>query len=141
MERRERVGAGDDHAKVLIPRVQTTEKCEDEHLIGDRSVEISQRVSKAFHLLAVFSNGEIALDEVAKLGVEVKSLRLLVLEELIFQGYPGVTISAATLADDVFKFDGDGSSHPGEDNIIHAIPSRVLKEDSVAEGMISERSA
>jgi hypothetical protein len=81
------------------------------------------------------------LDEVLELGVEVKSPRLLVSEELIFQGNLGLTGSTATLTDDVLKFDGDGSSHLGEDNTVHAISGRVLGEDGVAEDMINKGEA
>jgi hypothetical protein len=73
----ERDWTGDDRVEVFIPRVEATEKREDKNPIVDWSVEISKSTSKAFHLAAVLSDGEIALDEVAELGVEVKSPRLL----------------------------------------------------------------
>jgi hypothetical protein len=56
LEGRERGGAGDDRAKVLISQVEAMEKCKDKDPIIDRSVEISKSIRKAFHLTVVLSD-------------------------------------------------------------------------------------
>jgi hypothetical protein len=63
----------------------------------------------------VVVDGEIALNEVAKLRLKVDGTRLLVAEELRLDGEPGVSNSGALGGDDFSDVIGERADDPGLD--------------------------
>jgi hypothetical protein len=81
------------HADGLEALIQTANEVEDEGAVGDDFTQVAQRVRHALQLLAVVGDVQIALNEVAELGVEEEGACLAVVEELGLHRAPGGTSS------------------------------------------------
>ena len=84
---------GDDG--VLL--VEAAKNVEDESAIRDVFAKITELLGLLLELGAVVVDAEIALTEVAEVSIEVECAMLLVPEELVLDGEPGGTRSAAAI--------------------------------------------
>jgi hypothetical protein len=57
-------------------------------VVGDGTCEVGLGVGHTLHLAIVVAHREVALDEVAKCGVEVKHARLAIVDELVLDQVP-----------------------------------------------------
>lgn len=95
----------------------------------DGLAKVSEGVSHGLHLAAVVIDGEGTLGKGAKLSVEEHGARLAVVQELLLELKPGnPSRDNVTVADDVEEVGGDGVVEPGDNDAIHAGPSRFWKE-------------
>ena len=92
--------------------IQTADDIEDEGAVADDLAQVRKHVGHALHLLAVLSDGQIALREVAKLGIEEQGARLAVVEELGFHSNPSIAGSGVPRGDGGGKIVGDGADDP-----------------------------
>jgi hypothetical protein len=88
--------------------------------------------------VTIVAHREVALDEVAECGVEVKRARFAIVDELVLDHVPDLTRGDTVLLGDVLKFADDHAEDPGEDGGLHAIPGRVIDTRSVGEDMVVE---
>jgi hypothetical protein len=124
--------------------VQALEDIENEGAVVNDLTEISKNVGHPLHLAAVVVHGEIALNEDAELGVEVKSSRLAVAEEPILDGEPRGARRVVVFAHAVHEVTGDRAEDPRQHDDVHAAPggmSKVLRvgEDVAGEGVALQR--
>ena len=84
---------GDDG--VLL--VEAAKNVEDKSAIRDVFAKITELLGLVLELGAIVVDAEIALTEVAEVGVEVEGAVLLVPKELVLDSEPGGTRSAATV--------------------------------------------
>jgi hypothetical protein len=78
----------------------------DLHFVRER-VEVVEVVVHGLHPATIVVDGEVPLNKVAELRVEVQGAGLAIVEELVLNGKPDLTSSAATLADGCLEVDGE----------------------------------
>jgi hypothetical protein len=94
VEGREQRVVRSDGSKVIIPLVQPLKNVDDETAVGDGVVEVGQGVSHALHLETIVAHREVALDKVAKRGIEVKHTCFTVVDELMLKRAPDLRMTA-----------------------------------------------
>jgi hypothetical protein len=123
---------------MIVLLVQPPKNIEDEVAVGDGAAEVAQGVRHALHLVTVVTHREVTLDEVAERGVEVKYACFSVDDELVLDRALDLARGNAKLLDDVLKLGGDRAEDPGEDDSLHALPSKVVDERGIREDVICE---
>jgi hypothetical protein len=88
--------------------------------------------------VTVVTHREVTLDEVAECGVEVKYACFSVDDELVLDRALDLARGNAKLLDDVLKLGSDRAEDPGEDDSLHALPSKVVDERGIREDVICE---
>lgn len=97
--------------------IESADHVEDEDAVSDDLTEGAEIVGHLLEVAAVLSDGEIALDEVAELYLDLDGTHLLVAEELGLDNKPGVLDNGALGGDDL----GEGVEDPGLDHAIHLL--------------------
>jgi hypothetical protein len=87
----ERAPAPEMDADVLVALVKPTKHVEGQGAVSDVLVEVSEVVGHLLEALAILGDGEVSLSKGAKLGVEVEGAGLLVADEMVLDGEPGLT--------------------------------------------------
>jgi hypothetical protein len=126
VEGRERCAAGDDGLEMIIQLVQPLKNVEDDIAIRDYIVEVSQGVGHALHLATVVTHRELTLDEVAECGIEVKCPHFAIDDKLVLEHELDLACGDVALLGDVLKLTGDSVEDPGDQDALHALPSRVV---------------
>jgi hypothetical protein len=88
------------------------QKVQNQGTVRHWLTEIVEGVRQVFHLAAVLLHGEVPLGELVELGIEVKSLGVLVPEELFLEGEPRLAARVRLVMDDVLELDGDRAMEP-----------------------------
>jgi hypothetical protein len=101
------------------PLVEATNKVEDEGAVSDHLAKRSEVVGHLFQLAAVGGDRKIALDEVAKLGLQVDGASLAVPKELRLNSNPGIMCCGTLGGDNLDQIVGEGGDDPGFDNAVH----------------------
>jgi hypothetical protein len=130
--------AQDDGSEMIIPLVQPSEDVEDKVAVGDHMTEVTEGVGHALHLVSVVAYQEVALNEVVERGVEVKRAYLTIADELVLEREPDLARGDATLLGDVLKLTGDRAKDSGDDDALHALPSRVVDRRGIRENVVSK---
>jgi hypothetical protein len=133
-----RRAACDDGSKMIILLVQPPKNVDDKVVVRDGATEVSPGVVRALHLATVVAHREVALDEVAECGVEVKHVCFIVADELVLDRAADLARNDAMLVGDVLKLAGDRVEDSGEDDGLHAIPGKVVDKRSVREDVVGE---
>ncbi|WVZ70559.1 LOW QUALITY PROTEIN: hypothetical protein U9M48_019218 [Paspalum notatum var. saurae] len=81
-------------------------------------------IRHALELATVVGDGEVALLEVAELGVDVEVPSLKVAQELGLNSMPGASCRRTALHNGVDQVLGDGAVNPGTDDAVHAVRRR-----------------
>jgi hypothetical protein len=111
VEVQERHAARDDDTKMIVPLVQSSKNVEDEVAVEDGATEVGH----ALHLVTVVAHREVALDEVAERGIEVKHAHFTVADELVLDCVSNLTRGDAVLLYDVLKLIGYYTKDPWEE--------------------------
>jgi hypothetical protein len=138
VEGRERRATRDDGSKMIVPLVQPSEDVVNEVAVGDHAAEVAEGVGHALHLMTVVAHREVALDEVAEHGVEMKRARLAIADELVLEREPDLARSDVALIEDVQKLTGNRAEDPGDDDALHALPGRVIDGRGIGENVVGE---
>jgi hypothetical protein len=85
--------------------------------------EVREVVNHSLHLAVVGVDGEVLLDEVMKLGVEVEGTCLVVAEELLLNGKLDMASGVTMLVDGRLEVDDEGAEKPREDDTVHPPPT------------------
>jgi hypothetical protein len=75
-------------------------------VIIDVCVEVTEVIVHGLHPTTIVVDGEVPLNKVVELRVEVQGAGLAIAEELVLNGKPDLTSGAATLADGCLEVDG-----------------------------------
>jgi hypothetical protein len=122
--------------------IQATQHVQDDGTVVDDLSKITKGLSHPLHLATIVADGEIALHENMKLGVEAKCASFAIAEELLLDGQPGAVRSATRGASRLHQLGGECAQHPGQHNDIHAPPGwhggASVGEDMVGEGVLLE---
>jgi len=119
--------------------VEAADHVEDKSAVGDDFAEGPKVVSHLLESTTVLRDGEVALDEVAELRLELDGTGLLVAEELGLDGKPCISGGGALGGDDF----GECAENPGLHHAVHPNPVRgedwcvevdVILERELAEG-------
>lgn len=119
--------------------VEPADDVEDEVAVGDLLAEITEGVRHALEAVTVVLDGQVALDDVPKLGVEVEGSCLPVIKKLRLNGEPGGACGNAALTaihDDVDEVVGNGAVEPRLDDAVHPSPIRRSQGGNVTENVI-----
>jgi len=98
LELRERAAAAEMAADVAVPVVEPTDDVENQRAIGDGLAKGSEAVRHGLETAVVVGDGEIALDEVLELQVEVERASLQVPQKLGFQTSRAVEVRSITVS-------------------------------------------
>jgi hypothetical protein len=114
-----------------------------EHVHGEDAVrnglaELDERVGEGLHPPAVVGDGESALTQCAKLGVDKLHACLAVAYELLFKRNPRDVGRRSGGGDDLEEVGGDGAVQPGQHMKIHLHPVWIIRVDGVAEDVIGK---
>jgi len=116
------VGAAKVEADGFEPFVEAADDVEDEGAVGDGFAEVAEILRLALVEQTVVSDGEVALTEVAEVGVGVQGARRLIPEKLGLDGEPNVAGRGVTLGDGVGEVVGDGAEKPSPHDAVHPDP-------------------
>lgn len=116
--------------------VELADDVKDEGVVGDRLVEITKSVHHTLETPAIVHDGQVTLDKVPELGIELEGPHLPVAEKLCLNGEPSGMGSGTVLHDDVDKVVGNGAIEPRPDDAVHAPPIRRGHSRNVAKNMI-----
>jgi hypothetical protein len=128
----------EDGAEVFEVHVQPVHDVQRENAVGDVDVKVGKRVDEALHLLTLVVDAEVVLNETLKGGINVEGASFTVVEELVFEGQPGVTSRLAALSSDVLQVGGDGVVDPRLDDVVRPIPRRNTDVCGVNQHMVGE---
>ena len=109
-------------ADVAVSVVEHADDVEDQRAVGDRFAKGGEADRHGLEATTVVGDGEVALDEVSELDVEVECASLLVPQELGFQGELDVASRGIALHHGLGEIGGDGARNPRHDNAIHTYP-------------------
>jgi hypothetical protein len=123
------------HVRELL--VQATDDVEAEGAVVDDLAKIPEGIHHGLHLVVVLMD-RVALDEDAKLGVEMDSLHLVIAKELRLNSEPGVASCPVAHVDSLHKLGGDRAKQPREDDSIHAAPGRDVGVGRIRDNMRGE---
>lgn len=102
--------------------VEAAKKVEGERMVGGRLPEMIEGGCDAFHLATVLGDKELHLNEDPEGGIEVESISLAIVEEVLLDGNLGPMSSATMLANGVLYLNSDRPEYSGEDHTIHLPP-------------------
>jgi hypothetical protein len=68
----------------------------------------------------------------------VKHVRFVVVNELVLECDLDLACSDVALLDDVLKLIGDHTKDPGDDDALHALPSRIVDGRGIVENVVTE---
>jgi len=122
LELREGVAAANVAAGVAEALVEPSEKVEGQRAIRDEFPKIRKLLRHVLEAPAKFRDGEITLDEIAELDVEVEGAGLPIAEKLVLQGAPDGTGGGDAIDHHLGEVGGDRAGDPGLDNAVHACP-------------------
>jgi hypothetical protein len=71
-------------------------------------------------------------------SIKVKSMCLMITEELVLQGEPQVAHGMTTLSNDLLKIGSDHVGEPAEDDSVHLGPCMIVGEGVVGEDVVGE---
>jgi hypothetical protein len=125
--------APNDGAHVLEALVQPLKDVEDEDLIFNGCVKVSQIVGHDLELAAVLIDREVTLNKSTKDGIKVKSTLLTVTEKLVLDGEPEVACRGTAFLDHLVKIRRDGVADPVEDDAVHPNPPRIFGRSVVCD--------
>jgi hypothetical protein len=111
---------------VLEALVQPPKDVEDEDLVFNGLVEVSQTVGHGLELAVVLIDREVTLNKSTKGSIKVKSTLLTVTEKLVLDGEPEVARRATAFLDHLVKICRDGVADPVEDDAVHPNPLRII---------------
>jgi hypothetical protein len=86
-----RVLVREQHSHNLVAAGKAPQNVEDQDVLRDREAEVAKPISRAIHLPAVVSHGQVTLLERKKLGVELEGVCLSIPEKLSLEGKPHPT--------------------------------------------------
>ena len=109
---REGHGADDQGPQVGEALVEPPKEVQDERAVADRLTECTEFIRHLLQLAIVLRDGEVALGEGAKGGVEVEGPGLLVAPELGLESDPNLTRRAPGLTDDILQLHGECPEDP-----------------------------
>ena len=109
---------------------------ENEGAVGDCLAEITESIRHTLETPAVVRDGQVTLDKVPELGVEVEDPCLPVAEKLRLNGEPSGAGGGTALHDDVDEVVGNGAVEPRPDDAVHAPPIRRGHSGNVAKNVI-----
>jgi hypothetical protein len=143
------VGEGGEHLRALEVDlhvgkflIHATQHVQDEGTVVDDLTKITKSINHPLHLATIVTDGEIALHENTKLGVEEKGTSFVIAEELLLDGQPGTTRSTTRGASRLHQLGGECAQHPGQHDRIHAPPGWCggagVGENMVGEGVPHE---
>jgi hypothetical protein len=81
---------------------------------------------------------EVTVVEVAERGIEVKCTCFTITDELVLEHAPNLARGDTTLLVDAPKLAGDHVEDLGDDNALHALPSRVVDGRGIEENVVSQ---
>jgi hypothetical protein len=116
--------------------VKPAKNREDKGLVGDRLVDVTQRIGQGLEIGAIVVHAHVALRSVAELGVEDDGATLLVVTEEVVDGEPNLAREGARGHDDAEQLGGDRAVYPVEDSEVVAPPSG--SGGSVGGGVVAE---
>jgi hypothetical protein len=101
--------------------------------------KITKGLGHPLNLATIVVDGETALHENTKLGVEAKCASFTIAEELLFDGQPGTAHSATRGASRLHQLGRECAQHSGQHDDIHAPlgwrGGAGVREDMVGEGV------
>lgn len=115
------------------------DQLENECTIGDGFAEVAKRVSHGLEATTVVGDGELALREVAELGVDIDGATFLVAEELMGEITPNRASRSRGQHDFLKQVGGDRALQLAEDDAVHLCPIHVVEVRVVSEDVIRER--
>jgi len=102
--------------------VEAADDVEDEGAVGDDLAEGREIIGHLLQLAAEIGDGEVALDEVAELRLQLNGAGLPISEELRLDGEPGVTSCGSLGTDDLAKIVRERGDDPRLDDAVHPGP-------------------
>lgn len=106
---------------MIIAFVKASNKVEDKRAIKNDLPKVTKGVPHALYLAAVLGDREVFLEEGLEGDVEVESMNLAVVEELLLDGNLGLAGSTTTLVNDVLELNSDHLEDLREDHTIHPL--------------------
>ena len=122
LELGEGVAATDVAAGVTEALVEASDKVEGQRAIGDVFPKICKLLRHVLEAPAKVRDGEITLDEIAELDVEVEGADLPIAEKLVLQGTPDGAGGGNAIDHHLGEVGGDRAGDLGLDNAVHACP-------------------
>jgi hypothetical protein len=111
---------------VLKTLVQPPKDVEDEDLVFNGCVKVSQIGDHGLELAAVLIDWEVTLNKSTKDSIKVKSTLLMVIEKLVLDGEPEMVHCATAFSDHLVKIRWDGVADLVEDDDVHSNPPRII---------------
>ena len=112
LEQREQPTAAKMTTDVAEPVVEAADDVQDQRAVSDGLAKGGEAVRHGLEATAVVGDGELPLDEVPELVVEVEGARLPLPQELGFQGEPDVASRGVALHHGLGEVGGDGARDP-----------------------------
>jgi hypothetical protein len=95
------------------------------------------KVGHALHLATLVAHREVTLEGVTERGIEVKCARhFTVVDELVLDRLPNLVLGNTMLLGDVLNLVVDHAKDPGEVDILHAVPCRVIDGRGIGEDVV-----
>jgi hypothetical protein len=129
------VGKRADMGEALI---EAADDVEDESAVGDDLTKGREIIGHLLQLVAVLGDGEVALDEVAKLRLQLNGASLPIVEKLRLNSEPGVPGYGALGTDDLAQVIHERGDDPGLDDAVHPGPIRRNQDRRVFADMALE---
>jgi hypothetical protein len=123
---------------MIVPLVQSPNNVKDEVVDRDGAAKVGQGVGHALHLATIVAHWEVALDEVAERGIEVKRTHFAAADELVLDRAPDLARGNAVLLGDVLKLADDRAEDPREDGGLYAAPGRVIDRRGIREDVVGK---
>jgi hypothetical protein len=95
------------------------------------------KVGHALHLATLVAHREVTLEGVTERGIEVKCARhFTIVDELVLDHLPNLVHGNTMLLGDVLNLVVDHAKDPGEVDILHAVPCRVIDGRGIGEDVV-----
>jgi hypothetical protein len=95
------------------------------------------KVGHALHLATLVAHREVTLEGVTERGIVVKCARhFTVVDELVLDRLPNLVHGNTMLLGDVLNLVVDHAKDPGEVDILHAVPCRVIDGRGIGEDVV-----
>jgi hypothetical protein len=129
-----RILVGDDGDGVAVLGGKPTKQVQNLRRLAHRLTDVAKCVGEELEAAGIGGDVHVALDQVAKLGLEVDDTMKFVVAELGTNSLPDLVGVVLGAADKSTNVRGDGVEQPGNDALINHPPFRIASVVSGGSG-------